>query len=181
MTPALTFRATADADVELLARWLATPEVARWWVPTPPREQIRAELVTPPNTPALPLDAPAGWAPFLACEDGEPFGYIQAYRVVASHADGFWLDQTDPCALGIDQFIGVPDRIGRGLGTRMVRAFVAQLFADRRVTSIQTDPDPENARAIACYRKAGFRDVGPIITPDGPALLLRISRANLPL
>jgi RimJ/RimL family protein N-acetyltransferase len=174
--PPITFRATTEADIELLARWLATPEVARWWIPTPPREQIRAELVTPPNAPPLPLDTAAGWAPFLACEGGEPFGYIQAYRVVASHADGFWLDQTDPFALGIDQFIGVPERIGRGLGTRMVRAFVARLFEDPRVTSVQTDPSPDNARAIACYRKAGFRDVGAIATPDGPSLLMRIER-----
>jgi RimJ/RimL family protein N-acetyltransferase len=40
----------------------------------------------------------------------------------------------------------------------------------------QTDPSPDNARAIACYRKAGFRDIGVIATPDGPALLMRIAR-----
>ena len=45
----------------------------------------------------------------------------------------------------------------------MVRAFVKKLFQDPRVTSIQTDPDPRNARAIhrhGCYEKTSFRAVG---------------------
>ncbi len=101
---------------------------------------------------------------------------MQAYRVMAHQADGGWLDETDPCALGIDQLIAMPDRLGQGLGTRMVRAFLARLFADPRVTSVQVDPDPTNARAIAAYRKAGFRDVSVVTTQDGPALLMRITR-----
>lgn len=81
-----------------------------------------------------------------------------------------------PHALGADQFIGLPERLGQGLGTRMLRAFLAFLFEDPRVTSVQVDPSPENARAIAAYRKAGFRDQGPVVTPDGPARLLRAFR-----
>ena len=84
--------------------------------------------------------------------------------------------ETDPCALGIDQFIGLPDRLGQGLGTRLVRAFLDVLWGDPRVTTVQTDPDPENARAIAAYRKAGFREVGLVETMDGPVLLMRIAR-----
>ena len=37
---------------------------------------------------------------------------------------------------------------------------------------------PENARAIAAYRKAGFREVGVSGTPDGLKLLLRLVRAR---
>jgi RimJ/RimL family protein N-acetyltransferase len=43
-----------------------------------------------------------------------------------------------------------------GVGTRMVRAFVRQLFAEPRVTKAQADPDPANLRAIR-YGEAGFR------------------------
>jgi RimJ/RimL family protein N-acetyltransferase len=50
------------------------------------------------------------------------------------------------------------------------------LFLDPRVTKIQTDPDPTNERAVACYRKVGFRDVGLVETLDGPALLMRLAR-----
>jgi aminoglycoside 6'-N-acetyltransferase-1b len=53
-----------------------------------------------------------------------------------------------------------------------VRAFVDHLFADRRVTRIQTDPSPDNPRAVRCYEKAGFRIDRQITTPDGPAVLM---------
>ena len=54
----------------------------------------------------------------------------------------------------------------------MVGAFVRQLFADPAVTLVQTDPAPDNGRAIRCYWKAGFRPVRELLTPDGPALLM---------
>ena len=62
--------------------------------------------------------------------------------------------------------------IGKGLGTEMVKAFVARLFLDPAVTRVQADPDPRNARAIRCYEKAGFERVGEVTTPDGKALLM---------
>jgi ribosomal protein S18 acetylase RimI-like enzyme len=58
----------------------------------------------------------------------------------------------------------------------MVRAFVARLFADPAVTRVQTDPSPDNGRAIRCYAKAGFHPVGEVDTPDGRALLMVCER-----
>ena len=177
MSPTITFRALTEADFPLLHGWLTRPHVSEWWEPTPTPEELRADYLPrlAPQSMA-PLDAPAGVVQYLACEDSEPFAYIQAYRVMAHQADGWWLEETDPCALGTDQFIGLPDRLGQGLGTRMLQSFIDFLFSDTRVTSIQTDPSPDNGRAIAAYRKAGFRDVGLVETLDGPALLLRIQR-----
>ena len=174
---AIVFRALAEADLPLLREWLSRPHVSEWWHPTPTLEQVPGDflpLLAPPGV--LPLDAPSGVQQYLACEADEPVAFAQAYRVMAHQAQGWWPGESDPHALGIDQFIGPPDRLGQGLGTRVVRALVAFLFADPRVTSIQADPDPANARAIACYRKAGFREVGRVETPDGPALLMRIGR-----
>jgi aminoglycoside 6'-N-acetyltransferase len=37
---------------------------------------------------------------------------------------------------------------------------------------VVTDPDPENARAIRAYEKAGFEKRGLVETPDGRALLM---------
>lgn len=178
MSPPLTFRPLTEADFPLLHTWLSRPHVAEWWQPTPTLDELRDEYrPCLADAATLPLDAPAGLIPYLACEDGQPFAFIQAYRVMATQADGWWLDETDPYALGIDQSIGDPDRIGKGLGTRMIRAFLEVLFADPRATKVQTDPEPTNARAVACYRKAGFRDVGLVETLDGPALLMTVHRS----
>ena len=58
--------------------------------------------------------------------------------------------------MGIDLFLADAGRLNQGLGTEMVRQFVARLFEDPRVTRVQTDPSPDNPRAIRCYEKAGF-------------------------
>jgi len=177
MEPAITFCALTESDLPLLHTWLSRPHVTAWWEPAPTSEQVREDYMprlAPPDM--LPLDAPAGVVQYLAYEAGEPVAFVQAYRVMAHQSEGWWPDETDPHALGVDQFIGLPDRLGQGLGTRMLKAFVAFLFKDPRVTCIQTDPAPTNARAIACYRKVGFRDIGVVETLDGPALLMRITR-----
>lgn len=178
MDQPITFRPMTEADLPLMHDWLGRPHVRAWWADAEETlAEVRAAYLPRLAGPeVLPLDAPAGVTQYLAYEGEAPLGYLQAYRVMAHQAEGWWPDETDPTALGIDQFIGLPDRLGQGLGTRMVRAFLAFLFADPRVTKVQTDPDPANGRAIACYRKAGFQDVGVVATPDGPALLMRADR-----
>lgn len=66
--------------------------------------------------------------------------------------------------------------MGTGLGSTMVRAFVATLFADPAVTVVQTDPSPDNIRAVRAYLRAGFHAQKLVTTPDGPALLMRCRR-----
>jgi RimJ/RimL family protein N-acetyltransferase len=51
-----------------------------------------------------------------------------------------------------------------------------EYLPDPEVTVVHTDPAPHNGRAIRCYEKAGFRQVGVMETPDGPALLMRCPR-----
>jgi RimJ/RimL family protein N-acetyltransferase len=106
---------------------------------------------------------------------GEPIGFIQVY-VPMREGDGWWEDETDPGARGIDQSLADERRLGQGLGRRMIAAFVDQVFADPAVTVIQTDPHPTNERAIRCYRAVGFVDHARVTTPDGPALLMKLSR-----
>ena len=72
---------------------------------------------------------------------------------------------------GIDQFIGVPDMIGRGHGSSFIRQFVDGLLASG-TPRVVTDPDPDNRRAVRAYEKAGFERERMVDTPDGPALLM---------
>ena len=164
------FRALTEETVPLLHSWLRRPHVAAVWTPTPTQDDLREKYISHPTD-------PSSARAYIAYLDGEPVGFIQSY--VAAHAgDGWWPDEHDPGVVGIDQFLADESRLNRGLGTAMVRAFVAFLFEDPSTTRVQTDPSPTNARAIRCYEKAGFRRVREIETPDGPALLMNRERPS---
>jgi RimJ/RimL family protein N-acetyltransferase len=165
------FRLITADDMRMLHEWLQRPHVAEWWGPTPSYDEVADEFA--------PLTRPGHRDQgYIAFEQDQPIGYIQSY-VVQGSGDGWWDDELDPGARGIDQFLASSDQLGRGLGTRMVRAFVERLFEDPAVTHIQTDPDPRNARAIRCYEKAGFRAVKEVDTPDGRALLMVAHRSSV--
>jgi RimJ/RimL family protein N-acetyltransferase len=162
----ITFRLLTAAQLPMLHGWLARPHVAEWW-----GEQETLEELTRDYAPCM-VPGARDQAYIAMLGDG-PIGFIQSYTVMNSGA-GWWEEETDPGARGIDQFLAEESQLGRGLGTRMVRAFIERLFADPAVTKVQTDPDPRNARAIRCYEKAGFRRVREVDTPDGKALLMTI-------
>ena len=154
----------------MLHEWLARPHVAEWWTPTPSLAEFIEQF--------RPLTMPAGRdRGYIALGASREVGYIQSY-VVKDSGDGWWPGEQDPGARGIDQFLAEEIQLGRGIGTRLILSFVAQLFADPGVTRIQADPSPNNARAIRCYEKAGFRRVGEVDTPDGRALLMVCVRAS---
>jgi aminoglycoside 6'-N-acetyltransferase-1b/aminoglycoside 6'-N-acetyltransferase-2 len=109
--------------------------------------------------------------PYIAMLGDEPIGYAQSYVALGS-GDGWWEDETDPGVRGIDQSLANPMQLSKGMGTRLVRALVEMLFADPAVTQIQTDPAPNNHRAIRCYENAGFVQQRVITTPDGLAVYM---------
>jgi RimJ/RimL family protein N-acetyltransferase len=168
-TRRIEFRALGTADLPMLHEWLSRPHVAQWWTPTPTRAEVDTEY-------GAIIDGTDPTRVWIAQMDGAPIGYIQSYRPVDTHDDGWWLDEHDEGVRGIDQFLANEAQLGQGIGTALVRAFVAQLFEDPIVTRIQTDPSPANGRAIRCYEKAGFRAVREIDTPDGAALLMYCDR-----
>jgi len=169
MQPAFSFRPLTSADLPRFHEWLNRAHVAEWW-----DEQRDLDYVL--QTYSADLDSPV-IRMFFAYLDEEPVGYIQVYRVLGADPE-WWTEETDPGARGIDQFLANAEQLGQGLGSSMVRQFVASLFDDPAVTSVQTDPSPRNGRAIRAYEKAGFRRVGEVVTPDGPALLMRVERAD---
>lgn len=161
------FVPVAETDLPMLLRWISQPHVAEWWDCAPTLEDVREDFLPEPPDP--------GDFRYVVRHHGQPIGYIQSYVAVDS-GTGWWMGFTDPTVRGIDQFIGEPDLVNRGLGTAMVRAFCDRLFADPTVTAIQLDPDPANTRAIRCYEKAGFQPIGLVETPDGTAYLMRLTR-----
>ena len=157
MSPEYAFRSMSSADLPLIRRWLAAPEVVRWW--GDPSEQYA--LVSGD------LDDPH-MDQFIVALDRRPFGYIQSYPL-STWNQGFG---AQPAATrGIDQFIGDPDMIGCGHGSGFIRQFADALLRNG-TPRVVTDPDPANIRAVRAYQKAGFEPEREVDTPDGPALLM---------
>ena len=151
------FRPMTRADLPLVRRWLAEPQVVQWW--GDPSEQY--DLVSGD------LGEPA-MDQFIVSAGASDFAYLQCYDLTAWNS-GF--GEQPRGTRGIDQFIGEPEMIGRGHGSTFIRAFVDDRLKEG-APRIVTDPDPANARAIRAYEKAGFEKAGMVETPDGPALLM---------
>lgn len=151
------FTPMTSTDLPLIKRWLETPHVSEWW--RDPAEQF--ELVSGD------LDDP-DMAQFIVAAETRPFAYLQCYDISAWDA-GFGTQPTG--TRGLDQFIGEPDMLNRGHGSAFIRDFADRLLADG-TPRVVTDPDPDNARAIRAYEKAGFSRDRLVDTPDGVALLM---------
>jgi len=158
------FRPLSRHDLAMVHQWLRRPHIADWWHDPPTIVELERDYL-PRGTNGSSTRA------YIAVLAGEPIGFIQSYVALGS-GDGWWQQETDPGTRGIDQFLANADQLGRGLGSTMINAFVEQLFQDPAVTKVQTDPSPDNVRAIRSYQRAGFVIDSEIITPDGPALLM---------
>ncbi|HEX2057149.1 MAG TPA: GNAT family protein [Actinomycetota bacterium] len=126
-------RVTPD-DVAELRRIRATPEVVRWW------GELPGDFPEP--------DDP-GDARFTVLVDGRVAGLVQ------------YAEEQDPEArhADVDVFLD-PELHGRGLGTDAMGTIVRHLVAERGHHRVTLSTSPDNAPALRCYEKVGFRPVG---------------------
>jgi aminoglycoside 6'-N-acetyltransferase len=68
-------------------------------------------------------------------------------------------DEPDYEHAGIDIYLD-PAIHGRGLGADAIRTLARHLIADKGYHRLVIDPAADNAAAIRCYTKVGFRPVG---------------------
>ncbi|ODT07578.1 MAG: GNAT family N-acetyltransferase [Mesorhizobium sp. SCN 65-20] len=155
------FRPLEKKDMPLLARWLAAPHVAQWW----------GDKETELKGIEEDIDSIAV-EPFIIELDGKPIGYIQSYDPYLDDGENPFEDQPTG-TLGIDQFIGEPDLIGKGHGTRLIGEFVEMLF-EEGAPRVIIDPDTANTVAIRVYEKVGFHPVRRFKTATGEALLMAL-------
>jgi aminoglycoside 6'-N-acetyltransferase len=134
----VTLRAARPEDIHELARIRATPEVLRWWRGGEDLAAAVAEDLAEVGTETLVVE-----------HDGRVAGAIQW------HAE----DEPDYRHAGIDIYLD-PALHGRGLGTDAIRTLARHLIADQGHHRLVIDPAADNAAAIRCYSKVGFRPVG---------------------
>lgn len=158
------FRRVSEADLPILATWLAEPHIAEWWDnPETELAAIREQLES------------VSFKPFIVELDGVPIGYLQTYDPHREDAHPY---RDQPVGtLGVDLSIGRPELVGIGHGSALLRQFVDGLFA-RGVPRVVIDPDPANARAVRAYEKAGFRAFGERTSVYGPALMMAIDNPH---
>ena len=83
-------------------------------------------------------------------------------------------------AAGIDLAIGELALLGRGLGPRVIRAFVERIvFADPALTACITDPRSANQRSLRAFAKAGFTRVA-VVQLQGEPYTREVVRRDRP-
>jgi aminoglycoside 6'-N-acetyltransferase len=153
-----TFRAPEWADFPLLERWLQAPEVVEWWGdPANELALLREDMDEPQMTQLI-----------VSCDD-VPFAYAQHFEVHAWPQEH--LAHLPPGARAVDAFIGEPDMLGRGHGSKFLRELAEELVAGG-APLVAIDPDEDNARARKAYANAGFRGERVVETESGPVVLM---------
>ena len=152
------FRPVVAADLPMLGAWLDRPHVAEWWDDVGDKLAEIREAMADPST-----------QPLIVELDGRPIGYLQCYD--PHREEGHPYRDQPKGTLGIDQFIGEPELVGIGHGSRLIAAFAEGLFR-QGVPRIIIDPDPANGRAIRAYEKAGFREFDRRTTIYGRAVMM---------
>jgi len=161
----IAFRPLDGADLPDMQRWLADPDVAIWW-----REyDLSLDALVGKYQPMI--DGAEPVRGFVIVIDGQPVGFIQAYRI-GDHPDYQRQLAVDPEAVATDLFIGDAAWRDRGWGTAVLRAFLNRVVFGEMGTGLAViAPEPANARAIRVYERVGFRwgKTVPVVDEDDPA------------
>jgi aminoglycoside 6'-N-acetyltransferase len=134
----VTLRPPTESDVPELARIRATEQVRRWWRGGDDMTAAVGEDLANPDVET-----------FVIEHDNKIAGAIQ------------WQAEPDPDYLhaSIDIYLD-PAVHGGGLGPDSVRTLARHLITGLGHHRLVIDPAADNARAIRCYAKVGFKPVG---------------------
>jgi aminoglycoside 6'-N-acetyltransferase len=152
-----------EGDLPAIAAWLALPHVARWWTAGTTAEAELAEYrhrVSDGADPATIM--------LMVLRDDVPVGWCEWYRWADYPAEAAEMGALDGEA-GIDYAIGDPECVGRGLGTELIAALVAEVRRQQPGAGIMADPDAANTASRRVLEKNGFELVAvrPVATEPG--------------
>ena len=169
----IAIRAMTRGDLDDVVAWRSDPEVVRWWTPGELTDRATIEAKY-----AERIDGLSPTRMWVVEINGRSVGFVQDYRI-GDYPDYAVLGP-DPDAVGVDYAIGAPQWRGRGLGQRMLWAWMQRArsrFPD--ATTYFAAPDHRNLASVRILRKAGFaeglwfdepRDDGTVTTMVGHTL-----------
>lgn len=165
-------RPATPADVPTLEAWDREPHVIACSCDDPDAEIAFGGIDWPQE---LADQSDAGFYR-IAEVDGRPVGVMQ---IIDPHLEPthYWGD-IEPNLRAMDIWIGPPDALNRGYGTRMMTQAIDDAFSDPTVTAIVIDPLASNTDAHRFYRRLGFEPVGRRMFGEDDCLVHRLERAT---
>jgi aminoglycoside 6'-N-acetyltransferase len=155
------------ADWDLVASWLARPDIERWWGS---RAAAEAEI-------RLALQSSSSICRVIELR-GTPIGYGQAIDLAAT--GGELPEGLPPGTWDADLFIGAPEHRARGYGQKALRLLTDEVFTTTLALAIAVFAPVRNEPATRAYERAGFRWQRVIDDPIfGPSWLMLIERPGL--
>lgn len=144
-------RAMTRGDLPDVARWRAEAHVLAWFAEDGP-----PDLRSVTEKYAARIDGRSPIRMWVAEVNGRSVGFLQDYRI--RDVPGFPLLVPDPDTVGVDYAIGEPEWVGRGLGARVLWAWMAR--TRHRFPGSATyfaAPDHRNESSLRMLDKAGFQ------------------------
>lgn len=156
-------RPATASDASTIAWWMVRPHIQKWWCQDWSVERwaqaIEEQLAGEHSIPCL------------TTVDGEDFAYVELYRVRHDRLAEYYAWQEHDW--GVHVAIGDTDRLGRGLGRRLLRALAeALLRADPLSQRVVAEPDVTNLPSIRAFEAAGFVTHAELELPEKKALLM---------
>jgi len=161
------FEPVTPGHYPMLRDWLRRPHWREWWGDPDTEFSYIRDMVEGRDT----------TRPFIFTLDGLAAGYIQ-YWFIGHHQNLEWIErhpwlgELPSDGIGVDLSIADAGQLSRGNGSRVLRTFATSLL-EAGYRTIIIDPDPANARAVGCYRKAGFVEIAELIGRTDDTLLMR--------
>lgn len=145
--------ADGGPDVELVHRWMNREHVAvNWnqdWSPQVWRDELDKQVSGDHSMPCI------------VGLDGRDVAYLELYRVRPDKlANCYSYGARD---LGVHIAIGDPDAIGKGTGSKLLRAVAEGLLAaDPLAERVVAEPNVHNGASVGAFGKAGFAQVAEV-------------------
>ena len=111
------FKPMQQSDLPLLFRWVQQPHVKKWWGAENIWEEFQVRYVTNIKS--------EDCFPHIVFFESNPFGYINYWT---TESDPDFRDLFPSGSVGTDQFIGVPEKLDQGHGSKLVKAFTDLLL-----------------------------------------------------
>jgi aminoglycoside 6'-N-acetyltransferase len=139
-------------DFDVMVKWLNDKKVLEFY-DEPPSDLDRVITKYSPR-----IEGNHYVSAYIVEYKHERIGYIQhyKYRVEELKKYGYPVDRV---IYGIDQFIGETQLWGKGLGTTIIQMMLNYLNISKGASTVVLDVKKNNARAISCYKKCGFREI----------------------